>query len=149
MARIGIAGFQHETNTFAPLQADLEAFATTPAYPRLPRGQAMIDEVHGLNLPIAGFIEAASAEGHLLVPSVWGMATPSSYVSDHAFDTITGMIVSDGDTVIIKCMGGLLQTIPKSKIQSRQAMKVSLMYQPQQLGLDAQAIADIAAFLKK
>jgi microcystin degradation protein MlrC len=95
MARIGIAGFQHETNTFAPLQADLKAFATTPAYPRLPRGQAMIDEVHGLNLPIAGFIEAASAEGHMLVPSVWGMATPSSYVSDHAFDTITGMIVDD------------------------------------------------------
>lgn len=86
------------------------------------------------------------------------IAEPSASIS-HGFEgteiktkdglTITGMIVSDGDTVIIKCMGGLLQTIPKSKIQSRQAMKVSLMYQPQQLGLDAQAIADIAAFLKK
>jgi len=78
MARIGIAGFQHETNSFAPLQADLKAFTTTPAYSRLPRGQAMIDEVQGLNLPISGFIDAANQGRHKLVPSVWGMTTPSS-----------------------------------------------------------------------
>ena len=95
MARIGIAGLQHETNVFAPLKADLKAFETTPAYPRLPRGQALIEQVHGLNLPIAGFIDAARAGGHTLAPSVWGMATPSAHVSDHAFDTITGMIVDD------------------------------------------------------
>jgi hypothetical protein len=46
-------------------------------------------------------------------------------------------------------MGGLLQTIPKSKIESRQAMKVSLMYPPQQLGLNTQAVADLVTFLKK
>lgn len=86
------------------------------------------------------------------------IAEPSAAIS-HGFDgteiktkdglTITGMIVADGDLVIMKCMGGLLQAIPKSRIESRQAMKVSLMYPPQQFGLDAQAIADIAAFLKK
>lgn len=86
------------------------------------------------------------------------IAEPSATIS-HGFEgteiktkdglTITGMIVADGDPVIIKCMGGLLQTIPKSRIESRQAMKVSLMYPPQQFGLDAQSIADIAAFLKK
>ncbi len=86
------------------------------------------------------------------------IAEPSAAIS-HGFEgteikttdglTITGMIVSDGDTVIIKCMGGLLQTIPKSKIQSRKAMNTSLMYPPQYFGLDAQSIADIAAFLKK
>ncbi len=95
MARIGIGGFQHETNTFAPLKADLRAFETTPAYPRLPRGNALIEQTLGLNLPIAGFIEAASADAHTLVPSVWGMATPSSYVSDEAFETIANMITDD------------------------------------------------------
>jgi len=45
MARIGIAGVQHETNTFAPLQADLKAFTIIFAHSRLPRGQAMIYEV--------------------------------------------------------------------------------------------------------
>ncbi len=46
-------------------------------------------------------------------------------------------------------MGGLLQTIPKSKIESRQAMEVSLMYPVQQLGLNAQAVEDLVTFLKK
>lgn len=95
MARIGIAGFQHETNTFAPLPADLQAFQNTPAYPRLPRGPALLESMRGLNLPITGFIDAATEAGHLLVPSVWGMATPSDRVTDEAFDTITSMIVED------------------------------------------------------
>jgi hypothetical protein len=51
--------------------------------------------------------------------------------------------------VILKYMGGLLQTIPKSKIESRQAMKASLMHPPQQLGLNAKAVADLVTFLKK
>ena len=95
MARIAISGLQHETNTFAPLKADLKAFQSTPSYPRLPRGQALIEEVHGLNLPIAGFIEAAVADGHTLIPGVWGMATPSAHVSDEAFETIVAMILDD------------------------------------------------------
>ena len=64
MARLGIAGFQHETNTFAPLTADLEAFETCPVYPRLPRGNALLEAMEGLNLPIAGFIGAARADSH-------------------------------------------------------------------------------------
>jgi microcystin degradation protein MlrC len=95
MARIGIGGFQHETNTFAPLKADLDAFRTTPAYPRLPRGGALLEAVRGLNLPIAGFLDAARAAGHTLLPSVWGMATPSAHVTDGAFEAIAGMIVDD------------------------------------------------------
>lgn len=86
------------------------------------------------------------------------IAEPSATIS-HGFEgteintkdglAITGMIVADGDPVIMKSMSGLLKTIPKSKIKSRHAMKVSLMYPPQHFGLNAQAIADIAAFLKK
>ena len=95
MARIGIAGFQHETNTFAPLKADLAAFQNCPAYPCLPRGEAMLEAMAGLNIPMAGFIEEAKAAGHELIPSVWGMATPSSYVSDEAFDHVTGQMVED------------------------------------------------------
>jgi hypothetical protein len=46
-------------------------------------------------------------------------------------------------------MGGLLQPIPKSKIETRQAMKVFHMHSPQQFSLNAQAIADTVTFLKK
>ncbi len=61
---------------------------------------------------------------------------------------ITGMVLSDGDPLIIKCMGGLVQTVPKSRIKSVTKMTQSLMYEPSQLGLTAQGIADIVAYLK-
>jgi putative heme-binding domain-containing protein len=62
--------------------------------------------------------------------------------------TIQGMALAGGDPVILKCMGGTLQTIPRSRIESMSQMKRSLMYEPAQLGLTAQAIADIVAYLK-
>ncbi len=62
--------------------------------------------------------------------------------------TITGIVLSSGDPVLIKCMGGFVQTVPQSRIQSIKKIKRSLMLQPQQLGLTAQSIADIAAYLK-
>ena len=61
---------------------------------------------------------------------------------------ITGIVLSSGDPVLIKCMGGFVQTVPQSRIQSIKKMKRSLMLQPQQLGLTAQSIADMVAYLK-
>jgi putative heme-binding domain-containing protein len=62
--------------------------------------------------------------------------------------TITGMVLSSGDPLIIKCMGGLVQTVPRARIKSVKKMEKSLMYEPSQLGLTAQGIADIVAYLK-
>jgi putative membrane-bound dehydrogenase-like protein len=62
--------------------------------------------------------------------------------------TITGMLLAEGDPVIVKCLGGQTQTIAKSRIASMKRMEKSLMYSPAQLGLSAQAIADMAAYLK-
>ena len=88
---------------------------------------------------------------------VQAIAEPSASIS-HGFEgsevktkdglTITGMVLSNDDPLIMKCMGGMIQTVPKSRIQSVTPMKKSLMYQPQQLGLNAQSIADIVAYLK-
>lgn len=61
---------------------------------------------------------------------------------------ITGIVLSDGDSVLIKCMGGSTQNVPKSRIAKMESMKKSLMFPPANLGLDAQKIADIAAWLK-
>jgi putative membrane-bound dehydrogenase-like protein len=60
---------------------------------------------------------------------------------------ITGIVVSTGDPVLIRCAGGLLQTVPKERIRSLSRMERSLMHPPQRLGLTAQAIADIVAYL--
>lgn len=62
--------------------------------------------------------------------------------------TITGMVLSDGDPVIMKTMGAQTQTIAKSRIASLKPLEKSLMYVPAQLGLTAQSIADIAEYLK-
>ncbi len=62
---------------------------------------------------------------------------------------IYGMVVGSGDPVLIQSVGGIQQMVPKSKIASLSPMKnQSLMYEPAQLGLDAQKIADIVAWLK-
>jgi putative membrane-bound dehydrogenase-like protein len=62
--------------------------------------------------------------------------------------TINGIVLADGDPVIVKSLGGLTQTIAKSRIASMQRMEKSLMYSPAQLGLTPQAIADMAAYLR-
>jgi len=62
--------------------------------------------------------------------------------------TITGMVLSDGDPVIMKTMGGQMQTIAKSRVASLKPLEKSLMYVPAQLGLTARSIADIAEYLK-
>jgi putative heme-binding domain-containing protein len=57
-------------------------------------------------------------------------------------------VLSDADPVLIKCMGGSTQNVPRSRIAKMERMKKSLMYPPANLGLDAQRIADIVAWLK-
>ncbi len=95
MARIAVGGFQHETNTFSPTLATLEEFEKHDGWPGLTRGDALFDAVAGINIPIEGFIQAAKEDGHDLVPLAWGSAEPSSYVTEDAFETITGMLCED------------------------------------------------------
>ncbi len=54
MARIAVGGCQHETNVFAPYLGEYEVFAQRYEWPPLSRGQAMLDEVYGINLPVTG-----------------------------------------------------------------------------------------------
>ena len=93
MARIAIGGFQHETNTFAPSLATLAEFETGDEWPELTTGAALPDRVRGMNLPIAGFIDEAERSGHRLLPTTWGSASPSSYVTEHAYEHIAGLIL--------------------------------------------------------
>ncbi len=93
MARIAIGGFQHETNTFAPSLATLAAFETGGAWPELTTGPGLPERVRGMNLSIAGFIDEAERAGHHLLPTTWGAASPSSYVTEHAYEHIAGFIL--------------------------------------------------------
>ena len=50
--------------------------------------------------------------------------------------------------MIVKSMGNLTQQIPREMVKSAQKLNRSLMYDPEQLGLTGQSIADIVAYLK-
>ena len=93
--RIAVGGFQHETNTFAPSKAGFDAFAQPDAWPGLVRGPELFDAVAGINLPIAGFIEAARGAGHALHPLSWCSASPSAEVTRDAFERITAGLCDD------------------------------------------------------
>ncbi len=95
MARIAVGGFQHETNTFAPAQADYAAFAQGDAWPALTRGVGLFDAVAGINLPLAGFVAAAKDTGHTLLPLSWCSASPSAHVTEDAFERIAAMLLED------------------------------------------------------
>lgn len=92
---IFIAGFQHETNTFAPTKADWAAFEEGAGFPPYRRGPEVVEAYRGKGLPIGGFIDAAEARGWSLWPSVWAGANPSAHVTRGAFERIAGEILED------------------------------------------------------
>lgn len=93
--RIAVGGFQHETNTFAPDQADIQAFAGPGDRPPLTRGEAIFEAFADNNWPIAGAIETLWASGHRLLPLTWAEATPSAQVTEDAYERIVGMLIED------------------------------------------------------
>ncbi|MFO1484878.1 MAG: PVC-type heme-binding CxxCH protein [Verrucomicrobiaceae bacterium] len=82
---------------------------------------------------------------------------PSSDIS-HGFEgaeilttdgkIINGLLLSQSDPVIVRSQGGITQMVPASQIQSNKPLRRSLMLSAGQLGLGAQQIADVLAYLK-
>ena len=88
---------------------------------------------------------------------ILNIAQPSNNIS-HGFEgtrvvlddgmIITGMVLSSGDPLMIKSMGGLVQSIPRNRIKEEKHLDRSLMFTPAQMGLTEQGVADIAAYLR-
>jgi putative membrane-bound dehydrogenase-like protein len=88
---------------------------------------------------------------------ILNISQPSNNIS-HGFEgtrvvlddgmVITGMVLSSGDPLMIKSMGGLVQSIPRSRVKEEKHLDRSLMFTPAQMGLTEQGVADIAAYLR-
>lgn len=87
-----VAGFQHETNTFAPSKAAYENFVRGEGFPAMVRGQDML-ALREVNIPAGGFINAALADGHRVSTVIWAGASPSAHVTRDAYERIAGEIV--------------------------------------------------------
>jgi len=61
---------------------------------------------------------------------------------------VDGLMQSIGDPVVIQTIGGVRQLIPAARIKSRRRLGHSLMLSADQLGLSAQDLADVVAYLK-
>ncbi|MCV6593856.1 MAG: M81 family metallopeptidase [Silicimonas sp.] len=92
--RLALAGFQHETNSFAPTRAGMAEFEMADSWPGLLTGEDVIPGTRGLNLPIVGAAEAAAAAHGELVPILWAAAEPSGPVMDEVFETITERLIA-------------------------------------------------------
>ena len=89
--KVAVAGFSHETNSFAHRNVDMEILETAP----LLRGDEIIDAHQGAMSPTAGFLEAAQDDGRVeLVPLIFASMLPMGLVSDEVFEFMMGEMVS-------------------------------------------------------
>lgn len=63
-------------------------------------------------------------------------------------EIVHGRVLSRSDPVIVQCQGGVMQMIPKNRVESIRGLQRSLMLSGEQLGMDAQALADLLAYMK-
>lgn len=91
--KIAVGGMQHETNTFAPTRAGLDAFVQGGGWPTIQHGEMLFDAVDGANLPVAGAIDHLRSAGHRIVPLTWAAASPSAHVTREAFETIISALI--------------------------------------------------------
>lgn len=93
MRKIAVAGFQHETNTFAAHKADFAAFELEKDWPGLCIGEAALEKTRGFNLPISGAVGSLTAQGFEIVPLCWAFAVPCGMVTRDAYERIAAIIL--------------------------------------------------------
>ena len=92
--RVALAGFLHETNTFAPTKARMEDFVQGGGYMPMARGEAVLTRGRDINLGIGGAVGFGESAGWEMVGVHWSGAIPSAHVSRNAYESITDEIIS-------------------------------------------------------
>src|SRR6188474_953575 len=88
MTRIAVGAFLHETNTFAPTKATYDDFVHGGGWPSMAHGADVLKVMRNINVGLAGFVEAAEANGWELVPTISAAAVPSAHVTNDAFERV-------------------------------------------------------------
>ena len=84
--RFALAGFSHETNTYAPGLATYERFAQSGIL----RGEEIIRRYRHSHSSLSGFLDAADHFGFELVPLIYASTLPCGMITRDAFDRIVG-----------------------------------------------------------
>lgn len=95
MTRIAIAGFVHETNTFAPMLTPLEEFGFGRSSDDYLTGEQLLD-MRGkkFNYAICGYVDGLDELGYEIVPILDCNAQPAGAVTSNAFETVMARILA-------------------------------------------------------
>ncbi len=92
MTRIAVGGFLHETNTFAPTRATYADFVHGGGWPAMAVGEGVL-RVRNVNVGLAGFLDAAEANGWELAPTIFAAASPSAHVTTDAYERVAKILI--------------------------------------------------------
>ncbi|MDO9524793.1 MAG: M81 family metallopeptidase [Gemmobacter sp.] len=116
--KIAVAGFQHETNSFAGNTTSRAEFDAPGGWPVFCRGQGLLDTLRSTGTPMAGALQVAEVNGAQAQPLLWCMGLPSGPVEDTAFDDIAGEIcdgfrvaLADGAQALYLDLHGAMATL--------------------------------------
>ncbi|HEX5415024.1 MAG TPA: M81 family metallopeptidase [Chloroflexota bacterium] len=87
--RFALAGFSHETNTFATGLATYERFARSGIL----RGQEIVDRHGDAHSSLTGFVRAADHFGFEVVPLIFASTLPCGTITRDAFDRLVGELL--------------------------------------------------------
>ena len=117
---------------------------------------AMCHEVNGIGVNFGPRLQGWAAKQsktaviHAIVNPSQGIAHGfggTEYVLKDG-SVLHGITEAYGDPAIVLSQGGLSQLVSRSKVKASKPMKRSLMLSAEQLGLTAQDVADVVAFMK-
>ncbi|MCJ7626684.1 MAG: M81 family metallopeptidase [Anaerolineaceae bacterium] len=118
MARIALAGFSHETNTFSPIATTYESFEESGRFGimRTEKILGLLDEIRGkkVNFASLGFASVMEPLGHEVYPILITSTEPSGQIPADAFDRIvkeiTDGLVENGpfDAVFLDLHGAMV-----------------------------------------
>ncbi len=89
-AKIFLAGFKHETNTFSSLPTDLQSYRSRELHLSAEIEPAM----SGTQTEMGAFIDASAQYGWISVPCIEANATPSGKVTEDTYDYIVDCMLN-------------------------------------------------------
>jgi microcystin degradation protein MlrC len=90
MARVGLLGFLHESNTFLATETTYDNFATTS----LTQGAALLSRWRGAHHELGGLIAGCDEAGLTIVPGMATFAVPSGTITAAAYERLAVELVS-------------------------------------------------------
>ena len=93
MPKIAVAGFLHETNTFAPQPTRWSDFTQVGDRPGLCVGATILETFRSMNTGIGGAIECLTQRGCTVEPLCWASATPAGHVEEEAFERYVALLL--------------------------------------------------------